>query len=62
MILAMAGRARSLVIETSNPQIASPKTTAMTIRLIHILEFDGNDSRTGPVQNLIHGFASFQGS
>ena len=45
MILAMAGRARLMVIEMRNPQIASPKTTAITIRLIHILESDGDDSR-----------------
>jgi hypothetical protein len=44
MTLAMAGRARLLVIETRNPQIASPKTTAITIPPIHFLESAELDS------------------
>jgi len=43
---AMAGRARLLVIDTRSPQIASPKSTAITIRPIHFLESAGDDSGT----------------
>ncbi|MFZ3377770.1 MAG: hypothetical protein WA183_19660, partial [Chthoniobacterales bacterium] len=32
------------VIETRHPQTASPKTTAITIRLIHFLESAWDDS------------------
>ena len=45
MTLAIAGKARLLVIETRNPQIASPKTTAITIPPIHFLESAELDSR-----------------
>jgi len=42
---AMAGSARLLVIETRNPQMASPNTTAITNRPIHTLESAGDDSK-----------------
>jgi len=45
MTLAIAGKARLLVIETRNPQIASPKTTAITIPPTHFLESAELDSR-----------------
>jgi hypothetical protein len=44
MNLAIAGRARLVVMEARNPQIASPKTTPIKIRPIHILESAGDNS------------------
>ena len=58
MTLAIAGTARLLVIETRNPQIASPKTTAITIPPTHFLESAELDSGEDMFQNSSHGLAS----
>ena len=38
MVLATRGKIRSVVIETTNPQIASPSMIAITILHIHVSE------------------------